>query len=439
MIKAGFARVDITPPLGTSVAGYYRRRIADGILDPLLATAVVFDDGEKRSALIQLDLIGFNQVNMDRLRKGVADRIGTVPEAVFAHCSHTHLGPIINPGRDGKAENLEYVEWLLTRVADVAQLAVCDLAPAKMLYTRGEVKDVAFIRRFLMKDGTTRTNPGLQNPDIDSPLGAPDENSSLVILKRENKPEIGIVNFQVHPDVISGEKFSADFPKFVRDTYEKMIDNSLCVYINGAQGDTNHIDVRLSENDLWRGYDRARYMGQKIAMSVIANYPLAEELPDGKIAFAQENIMVDYNKGRPDQIDEAVRVAKIYYEKGAEAAAPQFEKGMQRTTYLAEATRIASLIDKPDQKELYITAMSVGDVVFAGFPGEPFTDMGRYVKNNSEFTLTITACCANGYEGYYPMQSAFDEGGYEARSSRYKAGTAEKIMHTSAKLVNSLK
>lgn len=31
-------------------------------------------------------------------------------------------------------------------------------------------------------------------------------------------------------------------------------------------------------------------------------------------------------------------------------------------------------------------------------------------------------CIANGYEGYFPMREAYDEGGYEARSSIFKGG-----------------
>ena len=40
MLQAGFARVDITPPLGTYMAGYYHERQADGILDPLIANVL---------------------------------------------------------------------------------------------------------------------------------------------------------------------------------------------------------------------------------------------------------------------------------------------------------------------------------------------------------------------------------------------------------------
>jgi len=436
MLQTGFARVDITPPLGITVSGYFATRYADGVRDPLYATAVAFDDGEKRTVVMSLDLIGFNQSLMDEYRPEIARTIGTDAEGVFIACTHTHLGPCTANAR-GVRENPEYIQWLGKRLCDAATLAVKDMAPTKMLYTRGEAKDVAFIRRFRMKDGSVRTNPGWQNPDIDHALGTPDENSSLLILKRENKPEIGIVNFQVHPDVIGGCSLSADFPKFVRDTYEKMIDNSLCMYLNGAQGDTNHIDVRRSGGPEAHGYLRAKYMGKKIALSVIANYELAEELSGEKVAYAQKNITVKYNKGRPDQVEESIRISDIYKREGIEAAVPG-ESGMRRTEIVAEATRIVELMSLPDEKVLYITAVSVGDVAFAGFPGEPFTEIGRQVKANSKFTLTMTACAANGYEGYYPMAQVYDEGGYEFNSARYVKGTAEKLIEESISLINSL-
>ena len=120
--------------------------------------------------------------------------------------------------------------------------------------------------------------------------------SSLLIIKREGAPEIGIVNFQVHPDVINGNLMSADYPKFVRDTYEKLIENSRCMYINGTQGDTNHNDVFLEEGRCANGYDRAKYMGRKIAMSVLADYELALPISmEQGIRWGQKNIFVGLN------------------------------------------------------------------------------------------------------------------------------------------------
>ena len=435
MLKAGFGRIDVTPPLGTTLAGYYETRYADGIRDPLLATAVAFDNGEARAIVMSIDIIGFNQVLMNRARAAVAKAVETDPTAVFIACTHTHLGPC-TADAFGNTHNPEYVDWFVKKLADAAVLAVQDLAPAKFSYTRGEVKDVAFVRRYKMKDGSYRTNPGWLNPDVDHPLGTPDENSTLLIIKRENAPEIGIVNFQVHPDVIGGCTISADYPKFVRDTYETLIPNSRCMYINGAQGDTNHVDIRLDETKCRRGYDRSRYMGRKIAMSVVANYELAEPLEGEKIAFGQKSYFAAVNKGTAEELEASRVVMKVYESEGLDAVTPFPGRTKAETRTIAK--RVVGVDAFPDEKELYLTAVSVGDVVFAGFPGEPFTDIGRGVKANSKFTLTVPACAANGYEGYFPMKSAFDEGGYEALNARYKGGTAEKLIEVSTQIINNL-
>ena len=437
MLQAGFARVDITPPLGVSVQGYYEERLADGILDPLYATAVAFDDGERRAVVMSVDVIGIHQYLAEELRTMIAEAVGTVKEAVFLCCTHTHLAPGITAGND-LLENDDYVNFLFRRkLRDAAVLALGDLAPTTMAYTRGKVRDVAFVRRFRMQDGTAMTNPGWQNPEVLHPLDTPDEDSSLLILRRENAPEIGIVNFQVHPDVIGGCSLSADFPKFVRDTYETLIPNSRCMYINGAEGDTNHIDIRLGEGQCRGGYSRAKYMGRKIAMSVLADYELAEPLVGEKIRFCQLHVPARHHKGSPAQQEDALRIARIYREQGAEAAFPHLS-GMARTAALAEAVRIEMLLNCPEEKELFVTALAVGDLVFAGFPGEPFTEVGRQVKAGSPFTLTVPACCANGYEDYYPTRSAYAEGGYEAASALFVAGTAETLIAASLDAVNTL-
>jgi len=45
----------------------------------------------------------------------------------------------------------------------------------------------------------------------------------------------------------------------------------------------------------------------------------------------------------------------------------------------------------------------------------------------------------NGCEDYFPMKSAYDEGGYESRASRYQSGVAEKLIEESKQLLNDLR
>lgn len=435
MLQTGFARMDITPHLGISLRGQYFARYADGMLDPLLGTGIAFSDGENSAVLMSLDLIGIPQLLQDRLRQTVADYLKLPKEAIFIACTHTHQGPATSE-ETGRIVEPEYVDWLEKRLCDIAYLAMQDLAPTTLSYTHGKAEDVAFIRRYRMKDGRAKTNPGWQNPDILHPIGTPDEESTLLILKREGKPEIGIVNFQVHPDVIGGTKFSADYPKFVRDTYEANVPNSLCMYINGAQGDTNHVDVRLGPDQLRGGYERAKYMGRKIAMSVISNYALAQPLTGKKVRFGQSELRCRYNKGKPEEMEDALWLYDYYKKVGHKVAgAAAKEKGILS---VPAAVRIYNLKDEPDERDLHITALAVGDAVIAGFPGEPFTEIGRSVKKHSPFTVTLTACAANSYEDYFPMQDCFDEGGYETESTLYTAGTAERMIEASLDLINTL-
>ena len=449
-LRAGFARLDITPPLGIPIAGYYELRPADGILDPLYASAVVFDDGVKRGALLNVDMIGVDQHHVDQIREAVAQRIGTEAQGIFVECSHTHTGPVCSTQAAGYSQGNQeriksYFIWLISRLCDAAALAVQDLTPTKMLHTCGKAEKVAFIRRYRMQDGSILTNPGALSPFVKEPVGEADERVQLLILRRENAPEIGIVNFQVHPDVIGGCKISADYPKFVRDTYEKLIENSCCVYINGAQGDTNHNDVSLYGTDKCiRGYERARYMGRKIAMAAVSNYELAEPLKEGNVSWGQKNIVVSYNKGLPEEYPLAAEMAKVYAQSGQEEGIRQISriKGIEEyvagKTELRRLLRINSLANMPDEKELHLTALAVGPVVFAGFPGEPFTWVGLEVKKRSRFPLTVTACCANGYEGYYPVWSAYEEGGYEAAVAKYRIGTAEAITEAFVDMINQM-
>src|SRR5215471_334984 len=56
-LKAGVVKVDITPPPGVSLWGFSDRKSpATGTLDPLYARVLVVEAGDKRVALISVDL-----------------------------------------------------------------------------------------------------------------------------------------------------------------------------------------------------------------------------------------------------------------------------------------------------------------------------------------------------------------------------------------------
>ena len=112
---------------------------------------------------------------------------------------------------------------------------------------------------------------------------------------------------------------------------------------------------------------------------------------------------------------------------------------MELTTEVARAGRIRRLANGPDFFELPITTVAIGKAVaFAGFPGEPFNDIGKAVKKGSPFGLTLLSCLTNGSRGYFPFSDAFREGGYESATSPFGPSVADDLVAGELKLLNRL-
>src|SRR2546426_4333909 len=77
-LRAGTAKVDITPAAGELMWGYEdRQKPATGMLDPLYARVLVLEAGDRRLALVTLDLgRSFGPASHEWLRKAVKQSSG---------------------------------------------------------------------------------------------------------------------------------------------------------------------------------------------------------------------------------------------------------------------------------------------------------------------------------------------------------------------------
>ena len=442
---AGFARVNVTAPLGVNIAGYYQVRIADGVLDEQEINALALACGDQKVVMLSMDHCGLKQALCDDYRSYISEVTGISADAIFIHATHSHTCGSLYP-HDQNPLNVEYKNTVRRKMADAATLALADLKPAKMGIGEGAAPNVAFVRRFRMKDGSIRTNPGVNNPDIVAPIGDVDERVHVVRFDQEGGESLVLVNFGNHPDMVGGCKLSGDWPYFLRQTVEKTLDGTKCIFFNGAQGDINHVNVHptggyLNDtfndfDDVSRGYGHARYVGRVVAAGVLQAFDKVEYREVDTLRYAQKMIEIPANLPTAEELPEAHRISELYH-AGRANELPY--EGMMLTTVVAAAERMVRLENGPDFFSQRLSAIRIGDVAFCGIPGEPFMGIGRALKEAEGWAQVCPVCLVNGAEGYYPMQEAYDEGGYEAGSSPFKAGVAEQFIEEGIRLMESLR
>ena len=461
--KAGFARVDITPPLGSYMPGYFKERYAKEILDPLQINMVAFSDGKTTALVAQYDTEAICDAVADRMRDAIVKATGVNRDAILLHASHTHDGGnlaarTVKKGDDApKLAEIDriYIDMAVTRSADAAAEAIRDLKPAKLSFGRSEAKRISFGRRYLMKSGKVQTNPGTNNPDIVRPVGTADETVQVLRIDREGGLPVCVINFQTHPDVVGGETITADWPGLTRTVFEAAtLGNSLCVVINGTQGDVNHCNVMPRPGEMNglkrdfdavdRGYDHAWHMANVLASSALSVWMKCAPLESGDIRFATSLVRVPAQKAKPGDKKglEWAREVWALHEAGKDAEISKkygcYE--MELTTEVARAGRIVRMESHPDFHELPLTSFSIGgSVAFGGFPGEPFNDIGVEVRKASPFTLTILSCLTNGSRGYFPFSASYKEDGYESASSPFGPSVADDLINGETELLRSLK
>ena len=185
-----------------------------------------------------------------------------------------------------------------------------------------------------------------------------------------------------------------------------------------------------------RGYGHARHIGRVVAGAVMQVYDKVCYTDVNDMDCVYEEIKVPSNMPTAEELKLAKKYVELHH-AGKDEHIPY--KGMMLTTVVAEASRKIRLEHVPDTFPMSISAIKVGNVALFGVPGEPFTGIGLGLKEASGWDVVLPCCNTNAYDGYFPMRDSYEEGGYEARSSNYKAGVAELLIQEGVKLLDDLR
>lgn len=450
MLKVGYSQVNANPPLGIGIDGYYVPRFAKGFLDDIEVISMVLACGETTVAMVSVDACLIEEELIARFCTAAEKATGIKKENIFLTATHTHTGPLLKETKMFTADwdvIHKYADFLENRIADGLQLALADVKPARMGFITGYAPErVAYIRRYRMKDGSTMTCPPINDPNIEGPIGELDQRVHVLRFDREGGCSIVVVNYGLHSDTTNGEMLSADWPGWMRRTLEKTLDGTKCMFICGAQGDvgSTHVnpcggdmnDTEISFDNEMKSPGMARFVGRALAGTVLQVYDKVEYVDVDEIQLVNKVIPVAANLPKPEDMPLA-REYKRLHEAGRDDLIPY--TAMELTTVVAEALRMCEMEGGPENFDLRLTGLKIGSVVLVGIPGEPFTEVGVRIKENTGYRMIMPCGLVNGYIGYFPVQSAYDEGGYEARTSQFRAGVAERIVEGAAELLTQMR
>lgn len=398
MFQAGVGTSVVTPPVGTSLAGYFHERFSTGVHDDLLAKALVMDDGATRVAIVVCDLLHVEGEQVAKAREMASAKTGIPPQNIWISATHTHTGPETSPRKHMVTINEAYLAALPQMIADAIIRANKDLRPAVLRLGEEYEDRIAFNRRFRMKDGSVKFNPGKLNPDIIGPDGPIDPQINVLRVDDEGGEPICILaNYALHVDVMGGYEISADYPgemsRIVSAQYES---RPLVIFLQGTCGNINHLDV--SHDRPQSGWAEVTRIARVLAGKVLAASELSVEMCSTKLGTATEILKIAYHP-MTDEVRE--RAAAIRRDPNA----GEIE--------LAAAERIERY-DKDGQfADVEVQAIRAGDTAFVGVPGEYFVEYGLSIKEWSPFYQTFVGELANECWGYIPTLDAFYPGTYE--------------------------
>ncbi len=417
----GYARADITGTLPIPIFEDTGTTVAD----PLYLTCTAVWDGESAALLMSADLRSMTETVAKKSGDLIRKEFGIPEENVIINCTHTHEAP---QAGDSSDSGLRWLSNYYKQLIIVVEEALRDLDVVEGAYSgKGYTKNLCFVRRYLMPDGTYKTNPGSQ--EVVAHETEADPELRTIRFDRKNKKDVLMVNYQTHYVGGIGEgKVSSDFVGPFCTAAEKELDCHF-VYHQGAGANINFFSSIPGE----RIYNNYQETAEGFMLATREALGKEEPIQTGKIGSVARPTTVTVRK----EPEELVNLAKKVM------AAPENERGSLAAQYGFESWRHANSTvgrsEKPETMDLPLTAITFGEIAFCAFPYEMFDQNGKEVREGSPFKTTFICSLAGGSFGYIATAEAFPHGTYEVNACQYVMGTGEQLAQSMVTMLNECK
>ena len=405
-MRIGFAKSDITPPLGTELGGYAGYRPSSGVHDPLYCKAVVLEQDGVRYALAVLDLLCIDEALYLRIADVVAE-LGITRQRLIVSAIHTHASPRgVIPGEGPLARVnsssapkdpafADYIEKVIVSVASTCRQAVGALEHFVVRAARGALPQI----------GSERHTGA-----------APGGKLTVVQCKTAGGRLLTVYNFPCHPTVMSAANLqvSADFVGGI----EELLGGDMAVFVNGAAGD---ISTRFTRRE--SSFIECARMGRIAAeqiRNVICDIPFTQPEPLRGIhsTITLSARQVEAPEAAQKRLDELTAQWKTAEASGADAATVRTLKSYAEGAGLN--LQFARTMGDLRQLQLPVSVFRFCGLDFVSVPGELFSAL------QPEGVSIIGY--ANGYYRYLGGEAAYEANYYEALAAIIARGEGEKLI-----------
>jgi neutral ceramidase len=441
-LQIGAAEIDITPPIGHRMAGYFDERLATAIHDPLKAKAIVLRQGHEQVAMVFCDLVGLSLNVTTNARAQASQKTGIPVSHIVICATHSHTGPLFDDvrrhyfheaaiakeGTDSK-EKIHYPSFLTERLVKVITEAQAKLQPSQLAVGIAKQENLTFNRRYWMKNGKVAFNPGQLNPNIVRPAGPSDPDVGILLARdlKDKRPFVGATVFAMHSDTVGGTEYSADYAFYIQETLRQAFGKEfISAFGAGTCGDLNHINVNKKEP--FKGFAMAEHLGTTLGHTVVnasGRLPVIE-----KPSLAVRNVTL------------TVPLQDVTTEELADARSKIDKLGDPNTDFMTKVVAVKRL-DLARRGATWPMEVQVirldADTAIVCLPCEIFVELGLAIKQASPFKKTIVISICNDRPSYVPTKKAFTEGSYEITNARVKSGAGEMLVDAAVKLLKEIK
>lgn len=437
ILKVGFGRTDITPEQYYGLAGFGTdgRRICDNILDRPMATCVALSDGEGQTFLLfSSDTLYVSELQTALVREAITAATDIPGDHVLIVGTHTHAGPSVYPGQ----QNIEeYYPRYTRQLTKAAKEALADLGEAEIYIGQKQVRNMTFVRHYILDDGTFIGMGFGYNDRQKFHTDISDDQLQLIRFVRKDARDIVMVNWQCHATITSGDMrtdMSADYVAAFRDHFEGLSGCKVAFY-QGAAGNLVPTS-RIKEENIVES-DHIQY-GRKLAEFAVEALSDTRSVKGGALCARQFCYKAAVDRSDAHLAPLASKVYDAYYatEDGAERRQLLKANGFNSVYH---AMHIRNRANLPETIDLELNVLAAGDISFASVPFEMFASNGQYIKQNTPYAMTFILGYCNGFNSYIPDEKAFRYDCYEVNARRFPRGAAEEIAQLHVDMLHDLR